>query len=111
MRTKNYTSLLNALTMDGVFGSVGFGPTIDDVVVFSDYLNRSAAGNFVKAPLLIGNADNEAGIFRLLAALEGVSSQYPDEFWTDFNAVVFVCPGSTRANASISHGVPTWRYR
>jgi hypothetical protein len=109
MRSQNYTSLLDALTTTSLSGQVGFGPTIDNVVVFDDYLNRSIAGNFVKAPLLIGNADYEAGFFKLLANLEGVSLS--DEYWDYFNALTFVCPGSTRANASILHGVPTWRYR
>jgi cholinesterase len=54
MRTKNYTSIVEALTPSGITGSTGFGPTIDNVVVFSDYLNRSSAGNFIKKPMLVG---------------------------------------------------------
>jgi cholinesterase len=111
MRTKNYSSILSSLTPSGVVGTVGFGPTIDETVVFSDYLNRSAAGNFVKRPLLIGNADYEAGLFKAVAAIDGASGNYSEIFWQDFNLFGFVCPAATRANISISQGVPTWRYR
>jgi cholinesterase len=111
MRTKNYTDLLKSLTHSGVTGSVGFGPTIDETVVFSDYLARSTAGNFIQRPLLIGNADYEAGLFKAVAALEGESSQFSDLYWTYFNLIGFVCPAASRANVSISKGVPTWRYR
>lgn len=111
MRTKNYSSILASLTSSGVTGSVGFGPTIDETVVFSDYLNRSAAGNFVKRPLLIGNADYEAGLFKAVAALDGASSNFSDIYWQYFNLLGFECPAASRANISISQGVPTWRYR
>jgi carboxylesterase type B len=111
MRTKNFTSILAALPPSSVTGSVGFGPTIDETVVFSDYLNRSAAGNFIKQPMLIGNADNEAGLFKAVAALAGTTSQYSDVYWEYFNLLGFVCPAAARANISIANGVPTWRYR
>jgi len=111
MRTKNYTSILQALPSGGVTGTTGFGPTIDNVVVFSDYLNRSAAGNFIKKPMLVGNADNEAGLFRAVAAVQGKSSQYSDAYWNAFNLLGFVCPAAARANISVANGVPTWRYR
>jgi cholinesterase len=111
MRTKNYTSILQALPSSGITGSVGFGPTIDNVVVFSDYLKRSSAGNFIKKPILVGNADYEAGLFRAVAALEGMASQFPDIYWVYFNIIAFVCPAAARANISVANGVPTWRYR
>lgn len=111
MRTKNYSSILQALPSGGVTGSTGFGPTIDNVVVFSDYLNRSSAGNFIKKPILVGNTNNEAGLFRAVAAVEGMSSQFSDAYWDAFNLVGFNCPAAARANISIANGVPTWRYR
>ena len=111
MRTKNYSSILSSITSSGVVGSDGFGPTVDETVVFSDYLSRSAAGNFVKRPLLIGNADYEAGLFKAVAAIDGASANFSDAYWEDFNLLGFECPAATRANISISQGVPTWRYR
>ena len=111
MRTKNSTAILAALPPSGVTGTVDFGPTVDETVVFSDYLNRSTAGNFIKRPMLLGNADYEAGLFKAVAALSGNSSQYPDIYWEYFNLNGFVCPAAARANVSIANGVPTWRYR
>jgi cholinesterase len=113
MKGKSTTDITNAMTK--ISNSAGqaisstFGPTIDEKVVFSDYLARSKAGNLTKLPLLLGNADNEAGLFRILDALKNVS--LPDAYWDGFNSVAFVCPASTRANVSISNNIPTWRYR
>ena len=109
MRGKNYTSILAAIPSSGSSGTDGFGPTIDNVVVFSDYLNRSAAGNFSKRPMLTGNTDYEAGLFRTVAALSG--SFMSDTYWDGFNQVVFDCPASARANISVANNVTTWRYR
>jgi len=89
--------------------NVQFGPTVDEKVVFSDYIQRSQAGNFIKRPLLIGVADYEAGLFKTVGALSG--SESPEPFWTSLNQVAFNCPAAARANISYSNGVPTWRYR
>jgi hypothetical protein len=111
MRTKDYTSILSSIPqpLSPVLAAGSFGPTVDDEVVFSDYTNRSLAGNFIKRPILIGNADYEAGLFKVLAELAGLV--YSDDFWNAFNQQGFVCPASARANISITNGVPTWRYR
>jgi cholinesterase len=111
VRTKNYTSILQALPPVGVTAITGFGPTIDDVVVFSDYLNRSSAGNFINQPMLVGNANYEAGLFRAVTALDGIAAQFPDIYWDYFNLNIFVCPAAARVNISVAKGVPTWRYR
>jgi hypothetical protein len=59
--------------------------------------------------MLIGNADYEAGLFKVVGELAG--QIYSDDFWNTFNQQVFTCPASARANISIANGVPTWRYR
>ena len=59
--------------------------------------------------MLVGNNNYEGGLFRTDFALQGVF--YPDVFWTDFNLQEFTCPTGIRANASVSAGNPTWRYR
>ncbi len=113
MRTKTPAAILNAIPQakpGAVTGGLSnFGPAVDDITVFSDYDARSAAGNFIKVPLLTGNADYEAGLFATTAALANVT--YPPIFWTEFDLSVFTCPASERANISIAAGVPTWRYR
>ena len=111
MRTKNYTSILSSIpkSASSIFAFLSFGPTVDDKVVFSDYTNRSLTGNFIQRPMLIGNADYEAGLFKVVGELAG--QVYSDDFWNAFNQQVFTCPASARANISIANGVPTWRYR
>ena len=90
-------------------GSAAFWPTIDEKVVFSDYPTRAAEGKFIKVPLLIGNTDNEAGFFKLIGTIFGLSES--ESFWDQFNLKTFVCPSASRANFSISARQPTWRYR
>lgn len=111
VRTKNTTEIVNAISATsgsgGVLGS--FGPTVDEIVVFSNYTERSLAGNFTKKPMLIGNTENEAGLFIATSSLQGLS--YPDDVWKSFNLLSFTCPTGYRANYSIQAQVPTWRYR
>lgn len=78
-----------------------FGPVIDETIVFSNYTGRKP----IAAPVLVGNTDFEAGLFRLLAP------QLPEEVWPFVNAKSFVCPAAMRAAESVLQGNPTWRYR
>jgi cholinesterase len=105
MKTKSATELLNYVPTkgEGILGS--FGPTVDNTVVFANYTLQTPA----QIPLLIGNNDYEAGLFRTEFALEGL--YFSDTFWDDFTLASFTCPAAIRANASIAHGIPTWRYR
>jgi len=107
MRTKNYTSILNAVpTLTGVSSILGsYGPTIDDTVVYSNYSTRTPA----KIPVLIGNNNYEGGLFRTELALQNIT--FPDPFWDLFNLQEFTCPTGIRANVSLAAGIPTWRYR
>jgi len=81
--------------------SLAYGPTVDETVVFSDYISRKPAAR----PLLIGHTDFEAGLFRLLAP------DFPDQIWTLVNQKAFVCPSAIRSMLSLAFGNPTWRYR
>lgn len=105
MRTKSSSLIMSSLAVS----IATFGPTIDETIVFSDYVERSQAGNLVKKPLLIGNADYEAGLFKTTAAIAGIYA--PESVWTNINQGTYDCPAAARANISISNGVPTWRYR
>ncbi|KAI1774826.1 putative carboxylesterase [Hypoxylon cercidicola] len=93
--------------LDGVSG--GFGPSIDDIVVFSDYASRSATGNLTKRPLLIGENNYEVGLFKILFGLQNVT--YSEAEWQFLQTSVYTCPISERALASVYNDVPTWRYR
>lgn len=107
MRSQNYSNILDSVpAATGTSAILGyFGPTEDDVVVFSNYSSRTSA----KVPMLIGNNNYEGGLFRTQFALTGLT--YPDNFWDAFNLQAFTCPTGIRANLSVASGNPTWRYR
>lgn len=111
MRSKPWRQVQDAIPSSaGLSGVVGsFGPTVDEIVVFSDYPERSAAGNLVKKPLLIGTTDNEAGLFKATFACQDIS--YSEKKWNDLARLLFTCASSHRALTSVLHNVPTWRYR
>ncbi|XXH00714.1 hypothetical protein Hte_007064 [Hypoxylon texense] len=93
--------------LSGVSG--GFGPSADDIIVFSDYAARSAQGNVTKRPLLIGENHYEVGLFKVLFGLQNVT--YPEATWQFLQTSLYTCPLSERALASVYNKVPTWRYR
>jgi cholinesterase len=89
-----------------------FKPRVDGSLVFSDYSRRARRGLFAKVPMLIGNTNNEGGIYRLLPFsnpefLEGV----PPGVWDGVNKIGWTCPSSNSARARLSGNVPVWRYR
>jgi cholinesterase len=107
MRKQNYTTIVRAIpSPGGTAGILGsFGPTVDDKVVFSNYSERTPAA----VPMLIGNNDYEAGLFRTQFALGGLF--FSDEFWDAFDLQEFTCPAGIRANVSVAAKIPIWRYR
>lgn len=110
MRGKDVNDILSAIPADSTRpAATKFGPTIDNITVFSDYPSRSLAGNFIKVPLLIGNTDYEAGLFATMAALANIT--IPKAVWDVFNVRIFTCPAGVRANISVQSDIPTWRYR
>ena len=111
MRLKDFQAIQDAIPSSTGLSSVAasFGPTVDEVVIFSDYLQRSADGNFSQLPLLIGSADNEIGLFRPLFGMQNVT--FPDATWAFLNFDIFTCPISYRALASAVNKAPIWRYR
>ncbi|KAF7869916.1 hypothetical protein EAF04_004700 [Stromatinia cepivora] len=82
-------------------------PSIDNTLVFPDYPARAAAGNVTKTPLLIGNTDNEAGVFASQILMTGA----PEQNWSQLTNKTFACPAGARANVSATLGAKTWRYR
>lgn len=111
MRSKDWKSVQNAIPISaGITSDTGnFGPTVDNVVVFSDYLQRSVAGNFIKRPMLIGSTDNEVGLFKVIYGLKNITLSEPE--WDLLNLALFTCSISYRSLASVVHKVPLWRYR
>ncbi|KAI4649478.1 hypothetical protein J4E93_003798 [Alternaria ventricosa] len=86
-----------------------FYPLIDNETIFSDYLSRSATGDFAKLPYFHGHNDHEQGYYVIPAFAQGrnVTEAQGDQFLLES----FVCPVSHEAHARIDAGVPTWVYR
>lgn len=78
----------------------GFGPTVDDKVVFADYTTRKPN----TGAMLVGHNDFEPGLTRPL------SPKLPDAFW-QLSELSFTCPAAERAAYYALNGNPTWRYR
>ncbi|KAH9216473.1 carboxylesterase [Leptodontidium sp. 2 PMI_412] len=84
----------------GIGATPAFGPGVDDLVVFDDYSSRhSALGGY-----LIGNNENEAGLFRQF-------QNQTDAYWQDFNQRLYTCADAERIAQSVQDGSPSWRYR
>jgi len=84
------------------------------VTFFSDITQRSAAGHFLRVPLLVGNTKQEGDIF--VVAAEQLDLGFDIPFVTELGAdavtkVIFSCPAGTTARDRVNAGVPTWRYR
>ncbi|CZR66009.1 related to acetylcholinesterase precursor [Phialocephala subalpina] len=111
VRGKPFTDVLAAAGLASANGNFlgAFAPTIDETLVFSDYEARSLAGNFIQAPVLVGNTDYEAGFLGLVAPAYYASLSPADR--TAYNLVYFECPTAKAAFLRALHGVPTWRYR
>ncbi|KAL6890870.1 Alpha/Beta hydrolase protein [Trichoderma evansii] len=87
-----------------------FTPFPDEEIVFSDYINRTIAGNFAKVPIMLGNTNNEDGFYRLVPyAQTGLLPTSQDVI--EFLLETFTCPVTFQASARRSHGVPAWAFR
>jgi cholinesterase len=111
IRTKGTKELLDATSSQDPIQSVlgNFGPTADEKIVFSDYDDRGSSGDFIQKPLLVGNNNNEAGLFRLFAL--AANRTFTDFEWCLFNADIFTCPAAKAARYRVENGVGTYRYR
>ncbi|GJC85873.1 cholinesterase [Colletotrichum liriopes] len=103
MSEKNATELIASLanTTSAVSTGLSFAPVVDDRLIFADYGIRNSA----KAGYLIGNTENEAGLFKIGAP------SLNETYWFGFNLVAYTCPAARRAARAVSAGHPTWRYR
>jgi carboxylesterase type B len=110
MRTKSWKDVLAAIKPEGAAAGLGgmgdFGPIADNKVVFSDYKARSAAGNFIKRPMLVGNNDNEIALFAVILGQTAMLSS------PTIKAAggAFGCPSGSAAKARADNKVKSWRY-
>jgi len=105
-------SCLQQKDVKELFAAVGqdrFSPTVDGITGFSDYPALSKAGKFARLPVLTGNNDFEAGSYIPVTALFGGTETH--EHWVELTNNEFACPAGVRANISVLHDLPIWRYR
>ncbi|KAK1982330.1 carboxylesterase [Colletotrichum cereale] len=103
MSKKSAAELVASLanTTSPVSSGLTFAPVVDEHLIFADYSIRDSA----KAGYLIGNTENEAGLFKIGAPTTN------ETYWFGFNLVAYTCPAARRAARAVSAGHPTWRYR
>lgn len=95
-----------------LFAAIGqekFNPSVDGITGFDDYDGLSKAGKFARLPVLTGNNDFETGSYIPVTALFGGTESH--EHWINLANTEFACPAGARANISVLHGLPIWRYR
>ncbi|KAF2854712.1 cholinesterase precursor [Plenodomus tracheiphilus IPT5] len=114
VRSKNTSSLLAAAARvpalpTQALSQATFHPTVDNITVFANYEQLSAAGAFAKIPLLVGNADQEDGWYRITGW--GAKLNFTDARWKLFAQSAFSCPVAHSARYRVQYGVPTFRYR
>jgi cholinesterase len=123
MRSKPFKDILTAIKSVGGGGRGGgmgaFGPKADGKTVFSDYAARRAAGNFIKAPILVGNTDDEGGLSVLGSLLGGPKAATPPKATSSPQKRQGPPPGAMAAIgcgphgaalARVKAGVNAWRY-
>ncbi|KIJ50898.1 hypothetical protein M422DRAFT_158875, partial [Sphaerobolus stellatus SS14] len=103
-------------TLEDAVESAGndFVPVQDGITFFSDLTARSAAGDFLKIPLLVGNTRQEGDIF--IAAVEQLDLGTDIPGLTELGGVavtkvVFSCPAGTTTLDRVNADVPVFRYR
>ena len=86
-----------------------FRPTVDNITIFDDYVNRSRNGSFARIPVLLSDADHESGFYRITSFAQNITKT--ERGWQAWEAYNFYCPTQWQAYWRRKHGVPTWTYR
>ncbi|KAL2817009.1 Alpha/Beta hydrolase protein [Aspergillus cavernicola] len=110
MRTKDMEDILALVPGFAGSSNLTFRPVADEITVFSDLEERTKAGNFIKVPLLMGAVDYETGLTIALDLTDPNATSPTQEYWDNIDEHS-MCSVGERANISISHDIPTWRYR
>ncbi|KAF8887754.1 carboxylesterase [Infundibulicybe gibba] len=94
--------------------NASFGLITDNITIFADTAARSAAGNFLHVPLLVGSTAQEGDIFLVSAELTALGTTLPS-LTTGLSDLMtqsmFTCHASGTASDRVKAGVPTWRYQ
>lgn len=90
-----------------------FAPVPDGITYFDDTNERSAAGEFLKVPLLVGSNAQEGDIFVVSLEVLELGGSIPgltQEGSADITELLFTCPASITAAGRVAAQVPTYRY-
>ncbi|KAF1814568.1 alpha/beta-hydrolase [Eremomyces bilateralis CBS 781.70] len=97
MRAAPAEAVLNATAPNSSGSTIGtWGPMIDGKTVFADLEARSADGRFVKAPMLVGNTNNEGATSGTVVG--------------SLQARLSNCASAEAAQIRRDADVPAWRY-
>jgi cholinesterase len=116
MRERLLVDIVNAVNAADMTNMSFFGPTPDEKVVFSNYPDRLATGNFIKAPILVGLTDDEEGLSALAGVPRGVVGRRsllqrrqkpgsPAALMAEM-----ACGPHAAADGRVKQGIPAWRY-
>ncbi|KAJ5584948.1 Carboxylesterase type B [Penicillium hispanicum] len=86
-----------------------FHPTVDGIIVFDNYTERSAAGEFAPLPYLVTSNNNEAAFYKISAYAFNISLSQAT--WDNFTLAAFTCPSAATVKDRAAHGVPAWQSR
>ncbi|BCS26843.1 uncharacterized protein APUU_51554A [Aspergillus puulaauensis] len=110
MRTKDVEDILAYVPGFTGTSNLTFGPVADEITIFSDIEERTKAGDFYQVPLLMGTVNYETGLTIALGLTDPGAVSHSQAYWDNVDEHS-MCSVPERANISISHNAPTWRYR
>lgn len=87
--------------------SLGFGASVDEETIFSNFSDRRARGLVAKLPVIIGNTDNEYASLYSPFTVHGPNDTEIEQL----SNATFACPAAVSSNFRAEFGVPTYRYR
>ncbi|KAF9561150.1 carboxylesterase [Agrocybe pediades] len=102
------------LESTAISNNFNFQVIVDDIYVFSDYPQRTAAGNFLKVPILAGSALNDGDLLTVAPQLTatGITVPFATQLMGDiFTELGFTCPAGASLQGRLAANVPAWRYQ
>ncbi|TDZ99834.1 Lipase 4 [Colletotrichum sidae] len=89
----------------GVTPSIGFSPLIDNKIVFSNYTEKAALGEFSDLPAIIG-FNHDEGLFLAPYNVNGPEKSVADSLSYQY----FWCPATKTTNERLAAGRTTYRF-
>lgn len=90
--------------------SIAFGPIIDEVLVFSDYPARVAAGKISRSPAIFSDAANEFSTLAAWPSSNASAGPYQPAI-NEATLAAFVCPVANTSRLRASADLLTYRFQ